>query len=116
MPSVPYVRESLSLLKKLLRNDGRFVIDTMDPRHARMQAFLSLGDRKVGRVIELTERYGRGLGAWRRAMKEIGVGLESYMQGIDIESRLPWDHIDVGISKKYLQKEVEDYRRIARYG
>lgn len=115
-PSVQYVRKNLSLLRKLLRSDRRFTIDTMDPRHAQIQTFLSLGDRKVGRVIELATRYGGGLGAWRRAMKETGVRLEGYTQGIDLASRLPWDHIDVGISKKYLQKEVEKYRRTALHG
>jgi radical SAM superfamily enzyme YgiQ (UPF0313 family) len=109
-PSVRYIRESSSLLRKLLRSDRRFMIDVMDPRHAQIQAFLSLGDRKVGRVVELAAFHGGGLGAWRRAMKETGVGLESYTQGIDLDSCLPWDHIDVGVSKKYLLREVEDYK------
>jgi radical SAM superfamily enzyme YgiQ (UPF0313 family) len=109
-PPVKYVRESLSLLRKLLRSDRRFIIDSMDPRHTQIQAFLSLGDRKVGRVTELAAGYGGGLGAWRRAMKGTGVRLESYTQGIDLENRLPWDHINVGVNKKYLKREVEDYK------
>jgi len=94
-PSVPYIRESLSLIREQLRGDNRFVIDSLDPRHARIQAFLSQGDRRIGKVIELVARYHGGLGAWRRAMKECGVSVESYTRGKSVEEPLPWDTIDV---------------------
>ena len=96
-PSVPYVRESLNLLRKRFKGDSRFVIDSLDPRHARIQAFLSLGDRKVGRAIELAARYHGGLGAWRRATKECGVSIESYTRKKSVGEPLPWEKIDVGL-------------------
>ena len=97
-PSVLYVRESLNLLKKGFKGDKRFVVDSLDPRHAQIQAFLSLGDRRIGKVVELVARYHGGLGAWRRAMKECRVSIDSYTRERSLEEPLPWDMIDVGLS------------------
>ncbi len=110
-PTVAYMREVLKLLKTKLRGDGRFVIDSLDPRHAQIQSFLSFGDRKIGRVIEFAARYGGGLGAWRRALKDFKVSLENYIRRRSVDEVFPWDKIDVGLSKGYLLKEVERYRR-----
>jgi len=98
-PSVRYVRESLNLLRKRFKGDNRLVIDSLDPRHARIQAFLSLGDRKIGKVIELVARYHGGLGAWRRAMKECGVSIDIYTREKSHDEPLPWDMIDVGLGE-----------------
>jgi len=111
-PSVSYVRESLNLLRKTLKADSRILIESLDARHARIQALLSLGDRKVGKVIELAARYGGGLGAWRRALKECRASLEMYAGERSVDKPLPWDRIKVGISRRYLIREVESYKRI----
>jgi radical SAM superfamily enzyme YgiQ (UPF0313 family) len=111
VPPVPHVRENLKLLKKRLKGDSRFVIRSLDPRRARIQAFLSLGDRKIGRVVELAARYGGGLGSWRRAMKECGVSLDSYMCKKRFEEPMPWDKIDVGLSRAHLLREAKRYKK-----
>jgi len=107
-PSVSYVREAASLLRRCFKGDKRFIIECLDPRHAQIQAFLSLGDRKIGKVIELVARYGDGLGAWRRALTECGIRLESYTQGKTIGEPTPWDHISVGLNRRYPIKKIED--------
>jgi radical SAM superfamily enzyme YgiQ (UPF0313 family) len=112
MASVTYVRESLNLLRRLFKGDRRFVIEGMEPRHAQIQAFLSRGDRGIGRTVELAAIQGGGLGAWRRAMKETGIRLENYLREKKIDERLPWDGINVGLSKRYLVKEAESFKRI----
>jgi len=55
---------------------------------------LSLGDRRVGSAIELVAKYGGGLGAWRRAIKECRIDLEEYIGGRSDEP-LPWNKIKV---------------------
>ena len=88
----------MKLLRKSLKGDPRFVLDSLDPRHARIQAFLSLGDRRIGRVIELVARYHGGLGAWRRALRESGISVEEYLGKKSVEEPLPWDTIDVRLN------------------
>lgn len=114
-PSVSYVRGCMRLLKKLFKGDNRFMITCFDPRHAQIQAFLSLGDRKIGKVIELTVRYGGGLGAWRRSLKECRISLEDYTKGKDLGESMPWDHIDIGLNRRYFIKEIEALRKSKEY-
>jgi radical SAM superfamily enzyme YgiQ (UPF0313 family) len=111
MTSVSYVRESLNLLRRLFKGDRRFVIEGMEPRHAQIQAFLSRGDRGIGKTVELAAIYGGGLGAWRRAMKETGIVLEDYLREKKFDERLPWDSISVGLNKRYLSREAESFKR-----
>jgi len=94
-PSVSYARNCLDLIRKELRGDRRFIISMLDPRHAQIQALLSLGDRKVGRAIEFVARHGSGLGTWRRAFKECGINLERYIGEKNPRDPMPWDKIRI---------------------
>jgi len=114
-PPASYVRECRNLLMKRFKGDGRVVIEGLDPRHAQIQALLSLGDRKVGRIIELAACYGGGLGAWRRALKECSASLETYTGERSVDEPLPWDRINTGTSRRYLIREVENYRKGTKY-
>lgn len=111
-PSVKYVRGTLNLLRKLLRDDRRFLISCLDPRRARVQALLSLGDRRIGRIIETAARYGGGLGAWRRAIKECGVPIGRYLRKKAVGEPMPWDQINTGLEKTYLTRESESARKL----
>jgi hypothetical protein len=84
----------------------------MDPRHAQIQAFLSRGDRRIGKTVELAAVHGGSLGAWRRAIKESGIKFDSYLQERDFDDPLPWDNIDVGLKKEYLVKEAKSFKMI----
>jgi hypothetical protein len=88
-----------------LKGYSQFEISSLDPRHAKIQALIGLGDRRMGKVIEYVARYGDGLGSWRRALKKCGYTYDSLMGNKSLENHFPWDKIDVGISKKYLIKE-----------
>ncbi len=110
---IPYIRRCLRLLKERLRGDRRFRMSRLDPRRAQIQTFLSLGDREVGRVVELTAHYGGGLGAWRRALRECKVSLERYTRSKEVGESLPWDHIHIGLNRRFLIEENERARREA---
>jgi len=108
---IPYIRNCLHLLRKRLKGDERFMMSRLDPRRAQIQAFLSLGDRKVGKVVEFAARYGGGLGAWRRALRECKVSLDKYTRRKELDEPLPWDHVHVGLNRSFLIKENERARR-----
>ena len=92
---ISHLRECLRIIRRELRGDGRFIVSMLDPRHAQIQALLSLGDRRIGPAIELAAKYGGGLGAWRRAIRECRIDLEKYIRGRSDEEPLPWDKIKV---------------------
>jgi radical SAM superfamily enzyme YgiQ (UPF0313 family) len=75
------------------------------PKYAYMQGMLSMGDRRVAGALKamLDE------GDWTKAARTAGVDPNSYtMRKRTLEEILPWDFIDMGISKKKLW---EAYRK-----
>ena len=42
---------------------------------------------------------------WMRGIEELGVDRYSYLRTIPLDARLPWDHIDVGVTADFLKKE-----------
>jgi radical SAM superfamily enzyme YgiQ (UPF0313 family) len=93
---IEYLRECMKLIRSRLVSDRRIEIEGTDPRNAQIQALLSLGDREVGRAIEIVARSGNGLGAWRRALAATKLNLESYVyQRKLLDGHLPWDVIDI---------------------
>lgn len=87
------------------------------PEAAWVQVVLARGDERVGEVIERVYRAGgvfQGwseffkFSLWQEAFAQIGVDPKSYLKAIPVEEKLPWDFVDVGVSKKFLK---EEYRR-----
>ena len=85
------------------------------PDLSRLEAVFARGDRRVGPVIEAAMRRGARLDGWDEhfdyscwldAFAECGVDMEYYTtRGFGDEELLPWDPMDVGISKKFLLRE-----------
>lgn len=92
-PSIEEIRARYRILEKALRNVPRTVLETLDPRSARIQAALSIGDRSIGTVIHLAASQG-GFGAWRRAEKQSGIRfLELANDKNRLYGELPWHYI-----------------------
>ena len=91
------------------------VYDYHSPDLSRLEAVFARGDRRVGPVIEEAMRRGAKLDGWDEffnysiwldAFKACGVDPNFYTtRGYGEEECLPWDMIDVGITKRFLLKE-----------
>lgn len=95
-PQLPIeaIRRRLKIVERGLRGIPRTNMEVLDPRTARVQASLSVGDRTLSRVIEKAAEYG-GLGGWRRAEKETGIEFFNIANSTDrLKGPLPWDFID----------------------
>lgn len=89
--------------------------DYHDPALSRLEAVFARGDRRVGAVIAEAFRRGARLDgwdehfnnkAWMEAFEHCGVDINFYTtRGYGEEELLPWDHIDVGVTKKFLLRE-----------
>jgi hypothetical protein len=95
------VKRKIRLIKKSLETLGIKVFHDV-PKFAHMQGLFSLGDRRVFPVIERmieTDDY-------RKACADEGIDLDYYVfrrKGFD--EVLPWDFIDIGVSKERLWAE-----------
>jgi len=108
MASLSYVRSCLKLVRSELKGDPRITLDGVDPRRAVLQAVLSLGGPELGQAIELAATYGGGLGAWRRALRELGLSLSRYLAPKEPGEPLPWEGaVEVGLNRSWLLREYE---------
>lgn len=106
----------LTLLKDALRG-SKIKMTWNDPRASLLEAWLSRGDRRIAPVIERAWRKGARFDAWsdqfrlehwESAFAECGLDPDFYsFRERDLDEVLPWDHINVGVRKSFLQ---EDYR------
>ena len=67
------------------------------PKWNYIQALLSLGDRRVGKLLLAVHRRG---GNWAQAFREVNVNPDFYVyRRKETEEILPWDFIDHGVEK-----------------
>lgn len=103
----------MSLAKAGLK-DAKVKAKWNSPRQSILEGVLSRGDRRLGRVLELAMQAGcrfdgwseeLDLDAWLKALHTAGLSESQYLGPRDPDAPLPWDHIDVGVSKEFLLAE-----------
>jgi radical SAM superfamily enzyme YgiQ (UPF0313 family) len=103
MEAVESLNKKLRFLEKAVRKIGNMNIIHDLPKWEHVQALLSRGDRRVGRLIRTAHDKG---GDWKGAARELGMDTDFYAarrRGFD--EVLPWDFIDIGVRKEYLMNE-----------
>ncbi len=89
--------------------------DYHGPDLSRLEAVMARGDRRLGAVIEQAVKNGARLDGWDEyfnysywfdAFNTCGIDADHYtVRGFAEEEILPWDTIDVGLSKRFLALE-----------
>ena len=89
--------------------------DYHSPDLSRLEAVFARGDRRLGAVIEEATRNGARLDGWDEyfhypvwldAFRKCGIDPDFYtVRGYGEDEILPWDPIDVGVTKKFLLRE-----------
>ncbi|HID62074.1 MAG TPA: TIGR03960 family B12-binding radical SAM protein [Anaerolineae bacterium] len=111
------LEERLALLRRGLRGRGiRF--SWHDPQSSLLEAALSRGDRRLGRVIHRAWQLGARFDAWNeifdmqlweQAFAEVGLAPDFYARRErPLDEVLPWAHIDTGIRIEFLAAECEN--------
>ena len=81
-----------------------------------LEGVFARGDRRLGKVLlkahELGAKFdswneGFDMEKWEKAFLECGMDYSFYTRERSYEEILPWDFIDIGITKKFLQSENE---------
>jgi len=107
--------------------NGAIQFKPHDSRQGSIEGALALGDRRLGTAVLHAYRAGQRLdgwtewfdeGRWLAAFEECerahGVGLEWYAhRRRRLDEVLPWDRIDSGVTKAYLQKQLAAARNLA---
>jgi len=100
---------------------GKFHIEFGDPRISFLEGFLSRGDRRVGSVIETAWRAGAKFDAWResfrfdvwqQAIASSKIDPADFLyRSIPLDSEVPWQVIDAGVSMDFLRQEYESAQK-----
>jgi radical SAM-linked protein len=86
-----------------------------DARSSYLEGVFSRGDRRLGAVLLAAHRLGCRFDGWsdqcrwdlwQRAFAEVGLDPDWYHRRRTLDEVLPWDHLDSGVSKPYLRREL----------
>jgi len=104
------------VLKLGLRRKG-VKLSWQDPKVSQLEAALSRGDRRLGRVIYRAWKLGCTFDSWserfsyknwQQAFAENELELDFYARRPrSLDEHLPWAHIDIGVSAAFLKQEYQ---------
>jgi radical SAM family uncharacterized protein/radical SAM-linked protein len=107
--------------------NGAISFKPHDARPSSIEGALALGDRRVGTAVLAAFRLGQRLDGWSEwfsqenwiaafaeCEKVHGVGIDWFAhRRRRLDEVLPWDRIDCGVTKAYLQKQLAASRNLA---
>jgi radical SAM superfamily enzyme YgiQ (UPF0313 family) len=103
MEDVQSLNRKQRLLEKAVKKIGNMNIIHDLPKWEFIQALLSRGDRRVGRLLKAAHAKG---GDWKAAAREQAMDMDRYVtRRRGFEEVLPWDFVDIGVRKEYLKNE-----------
>ncbi len=112
---VERLENKLAYLKDRFRSVRGAKMKWHEPREAEIECALSRGDRRMGRVLYNAWRSGVRFDGWTehfrydlwmKAFETEGIPKESYLRAYDLDEILPWDVLDVSITKRWLSIEL----------
>lgn len=108
------MEEKHNYLKELFAGLKGVALKIHPPKKSYLEGFISRGDEKTGELIELAFRKGVKLddyrdnfNIWMEAVDELGIKHETYLGERDMEAELPWDIVDVGVTKEFFKRELK---------
>lgn len=105
MEAVESLNKKQRWLERSVKKIGNMNMIHDLPKWEYIQALLSRGDRRVGRLIK--SAYDKG-GDWKAAARELKMDTDFFVaRKRSFDEPLPWDFIDIGVRKDYLIREYE---------
>lgn len=97
------LQQKIDVITHKLRSIPNVRVNAMRPRDAHLQTILSLGNRSLTAFILKTHEMG---GHWRKAAQSLGLCAHTFTRNRPkLDETLPWDVMDLGISKSFLANE-----------
>jgi radical SAM superfamily enzyme YgiQ (UPF0313 family) len=105
MDDVRKLKGKIKKIKKELKKVANLRINSDIPRWAYIQAMFSRGDRRVADILLMAHA---NKGNWAQTLKTVHLNSDFYvLRERDPDETLPWDFIDHGIKKSFLQREYQ---------
>lgn len=116
--SLSLFKERIGILLSRIRNKN-VRMTWRDPEVSILEAIFSRGDRDLSKAIYSAYKQGALFDAWSesfnyelwmKVFKEEGIDTSKYLAEKNIDEALPWNFIDIGVSKEFLKKEWKKAR------
>ena len=114
--TIAEIQEKQEYLKKILNIKG-VKFNWHEPHLSFLEACFARGDRRIGKVLQTAVEKGCMLDGWNdqfrfdlwmEAFRECGLDPAFYAnRRREKDERMPWDHIDSGVTKSFLWREKE---------
>jgi radical SAM family uncharacterized protein len=105
MDDVRTLKGKIKKIKIELKKVANLRINSDIPRWAYIQAMFSRGDRRVADILLMAHA---NKGNWAQTLKTVHLNSDFYvLRERDPDETLPWDFIDHGIKKSFLQREYQ---------
>ena len=101
-------------LIKHLNRERAITINYHEPKQTFLEGLLSRGDKDTGKVIEQAYKKGAefdnwtekfNLQLWLESFEDLGIDPYKYTRQRDENEKLPWEIINVGVSREFLIRE-----------
>ncbi len=108
-------REKINALKHMLPRKG-INLKWHDPEQSFLEGVFSRGDRRLSLLLETAWNKGARLDGWsdyfnlkrwQEAADDCEIDLASYLLAKDLETVLPWKHLQSGIDESFLKDELQ---------
>ncbi len=114
-PMITYseIERKQEFLKQLSR-DYKLNFRKHVSKISHLEGIVSRGDRRVGEIIYQAWKKGARFDGWNETFKhslwmecveESGINTDYMLGTIPLDGKLPWDHIDVGLTDRFLDIE-----------
>lgn len=110
------LREKHRFIESRLRRYPSVKLKRHPLKNSLLEAVFSRGDRKLNRILVQTWKRGARFDSWNdlfsfqkweKVFEQERLDYHLYLSSIERSTPLPWDHIDTGIKKPYLVKELD---------
>jgi len=115
------IRRRNAYLDKRLRRLG-VKVSLRDAEISFLECVLGLGDQKLAPVLQRVWELGARFDGWsewfdfrrwEQAFAEVGIDPAAYTAERDPEAALPWDKVDVGLTRAFLERDWRRARKAA---
>lgn len=114
--NIEEIKEKQDYLKKHLTNRA-VKFNWHEPEISVIEAILAKGDRRLNDVIYHAWEMGAKFDSWGeffdynrwiKAFEDLNIDYKCYSErNINLDENLPWDHIDIFVTKEFLKKEYK---------
>ena len=114
--NVQLIQEKIKYLQKLFSGKGKLSLKWQDPYMSFLEGVFSRGGRELAEAVEKAYRQGDvftswqetfNLDTWMQVFTDIQITPQDYLHGRDPETPLPWEHLNLGISRDFLKREKD---------